>query len=229
MEIGSIEWKGVILEGARQMGIPMDPGVPDLFAVHAAELIRWNRKTNLTALADPLDMAIQHFLDSAVAAPFVSPGSRMLDIGSGGGFPGIPLKVMIPSLSVLVIDGVRKKVSFLSHVIRILGLNKIEAQHVRAEDLATDPASFKGFDVIISRALSGLDTFVGYALPLMAPGGKIISMRGRAVDEDLDAIQPHLAVRSVSNGSDVSLIPTIHSYRLPHLSFERSLVILKQA
>ena len=95
MEIGSIEWKAVILDGAREMRIPMDPGVADHFAVHAAELIRWGKKINLTTITDPLNVAVQHFLDSATVAPFVSPGSRMLDIGSGGGFPGIPLKIRV--------------------------------------------------------------------------------------------------------------------------------------
>lgn len=229
MEIGSIEWKAVILDGAQAMRIPMDPGIADCFAIHAAELIRWGKKTNLTTITRPLNVAVQHFLDSVAAAPFVSPGSRMLDIGSGGGFPGIPLKTMIPSLSVLLIDGVRKKVSFLSHLIRILDLKEIDARHLRAEDLHSDPLSLKGFDVIICRALSGLDTFIRYALPLLAPGGRIISMRGRITDKDLDAIRHFAADPPVSKRPAVSLTYTIHPYRLPHLSSERSLVMLERA
>lgn len=230
MEIGSIEWTGAILDGAREMGIPIDPRGVDLFAVHASELIRWAKKTNLTTITDPLNIAIQHFLDSAIPAPFVSPGSRMLDIGSGGGFPGIPLKIMIPSLSAVLIDGVRRKVSFLHHIIRILDLKGIEAQHARAEDLPSDQTSLRAFDVIICRALSGLDTFIGHALPLMAVGGKIIAMRGRVTDRDIEAIRASISkAATVSNRFAASLTYTVHPYRLPYLSSERSLIILKES
>ena len=103
----------------------------------------------------------------------------MLDIGSGGGFPGIPLKVLRPKLSVTLIDASRKKVSFLKHVIRTLKLDNIDAFHIRAEDLAAHPSYLNRFDVIISRALSSLEHFVRLAVPLLAKWGIIIAMRGK--------------------------------------------------
>ena len=95
----------------------------------------------------------------------------VLDIGSGGGFPGIPLKIMDPSLSVTLIDGVRKKASFLGYVIRTLGLSGIEARHIRAEALATLPGMARGFDVIVCRALTALADFIRMARPLLDAGG----------------------------------------------------------
>jgi 16S rRNA (guanine527-N7)-methyltransferase len=143
------QWKRMVVEGAAFMGIPVSPEQADRFALHAAELIRWNRKMNLTAITDPEDMAVRHFLDSIAAAPLISPGSRLLDIGSGGGFPGIPLKVMVPSLRGVLVDSVHKKVSFMSYLVGRLGLTDMRAVHGRAEDLARDPAYGRSFDVVV--------------------------------------------------------------------------------
>ena len=105
MEIGSREWQHLIIDGAQQLGIAIDKRISAMFAAYAAELIHWNRKINLTAITDPRDIAIKHFLDSLAPAQFIPDRVRLLDIGSGAGFPGIPLKIFKPSLSVLLIDG----------------------------------------------------------------------------------------------------------------------------
>ncbi|MBT8332485.1 MAG: class I SAM-dependent methyltransferase, partial [Deltaproteobacteria bacterium] len=94
MEIGSRQWQNLIINGAQELGIVIDERICAAFATHAAELLRWNRKFNLTAITDARGIAIRHFLDSLAAAKFVPDRSRMLDIGSGGGFPGIPLKLV---------------------------------------------------------------------------------------------------------------------------------------
>ena len=125
MEIGSEKWKNIIKDGAKTMEIHIDQEQVDQCALHAVELMKWNQKTNLTTITDPLEVAVKHFLDSMAPAPLISQSSKMLDIGSGGGFPGIPLKILIPSLSVTLIDASRKKVSFLSYLIRTLKLKLI--------------------------------------------------------------------------------------------------------
>ena len=132
-EIGSRQWQKLIMDGARQLGIAIDEHICAAFATHAAELIHWNRKINLTAITDPRDIAVRHFIDSLVPAKFIPNGARLLDIGSGAGFPGLPLKIVKPSLSVFLIDGTRKKINFLKHMIRSLNLDQSEARHIRAE------------------------------------------------------------------------------------------------
>ena len=120
MEIGSREWQRLVIDGARKLGIEIDESVVAAFSVHAFELVKWNRKINLTSITQPREIAIKHFVDSLVPAPFIPENARLLDIGSGGGFPGIPLKILKPSLSVLLIDGVRKKANFLKQLLRAL-------------------------------------------------------------------------------------------------------------
>ena len=135
MEIGSKEWSHLIINGADRFNIDLNHHHTDQYAIHARELTQWTEKINITSITDPFEIAVKHFLDSLAPAPLILPGMKLLDIGSGGGFPGLPLKVLIPSMSVTLIDASRKKVSFLKHVIRTLTLDNIHALHSRAEDL----------------------------------------------------------------------------------------------
>jgi 16S rRNA (guanine527-N7)-methyltransferase len=228
MQIGSTKWKNVIYDGAKDLDIQIDREKIDQFVIHAAELLKWSQKTNLTAISDPLEIAVKHILDSIAPAPFISPDSSLLDVGSGGGFPGIPLKIMIPSLSVTLIDASRKKVSFLKHVIRMLGLNNIEACHVRAQDLSKDCGVHTAYDVIISRALSSIVNFVQMSLPLLANHGVIMAMKGKITDKEIESERSVLEkTRDMQGNSMSSFNMELKKYRLPYLKSQRSLVIIK--
>lgn len=228
MQIGSKKWKNVIYDGAKDLEIQIDRGKIDQFGIHASELLKWSRKTNLTAISDPLEIAVKHFLDSIAPAPFIPPHISLLDMGSGGGFPGIPLKIMIPSLSVTLIDASRKKISFLRQVIRVLGLDNIEACHVRAQDLSRDRMLNNTYDVIISRALSSMVNFVQMSLPLLAEDGFIIAMKGKVTDKEIESARSLLEKRrDMQENSMSNLYIVLKKYRLPYLKSERSIVIIK--
>ena len=228
MQIGSTKWKHVIYDGAKDLDIEIDRGKIDQFAIHASELLKWSQKTNLTAISDPLEIAVKHFLDSIAPARFISPNTSLLDVGSGGGFPGIPLKIMIPSLSVTLIDASRKKVSFLKHVIRRLGLINIEACHVRAQDLSKDCGVHTAYDVIISRALSSMVNFVQMSLPLLAKHGVIMAMKGKITDKEIESARSLLEKpRDIQENSMSSFDMVLKKYRLPYLNSQRSFVIMK--
>ena len=187
----------------------------DQFSIHASELIKWNRKINLTTITDPVEVAVKHFLDSIISVRVIPEYGRLLDIGSGGGFPGIPIKIMIPSLSVTLIDASRKKVSFLKHVCRNIKLIEINARQIRAEELAKDKTFKNCFDVIICRAFSRLDKIIFKALPLLSKDGIIVAMKGK------------LSASELESAGKYNLSLTEEKYKLPFLGLERSLVILK--
>ena len=213
MEIGSVQWKRLIRDGAEEMGFRIDSGKCDQIHAHAENLLFWARKINLTTIRDPVEMAVKHYLDSLAPVGLIPPGAMLLDVGSGGGFPGIPLKILIPTLSVTLLDSSRKKVNFLRYVIRELKLEKIQALQGRAENLSPDTP----FDVVVGRAVSGLDAFVSMAAPLLAADGRMISFKGKdAQAENESRIASLKALFSVD----------IHSYVLPYLKIERSLVII---
>ena len=220
MEIGSREWQNFITDGARKLGVEIDAGMTTQFSNHASELIKWNRKLNLTAITHPEDLAVKHFLDSLAPAHFIPDNARMLDIGSGGGFPGIPLKILNPSLKVMLIDGTRKKVNFLKHALRILKLESIEAHQIRAENLHEDPAYANLFDVIISRALSPLKLFVNMALPLLAQHGTLMAMKGEVGQEELNAVDLY--------GPEDRYHLEVKNYRLHSIEAPRSLIVIRR-
>ena len=190
MQIGDPEWNRLIVNGAETLGVQVSAFQVAQFSAHIRELLLWNRKTNLTAITLPSEVAIKHVVDSLAIARWIHPEASVLDVGSGGGFPGIPLKILMPSLSVTLIDSSRKKNSFQRHVIRTLGLVNIAAWQTRVEALSADPDRLRGgnsktFSVIVCRAFTDLARFVEMAMPLLAPAGMMIAMKGRISSEEL--------------------------------------------
>ncbi len=156
------------------------------------ELLRWNRRVNLTAVTDPTAGVEKHLVDSLTLLPLLSGRERLLDIGSGGGFPCLPLKIAAPALEVLSVEATAKKVAFQNHVARSLGLEGFQAVHRRAEDLPSSALCRPGFDVIVSRAFAALPIFAALALPCLAQDGRIIAMKGSEGAQELARTQEEL-------------------------------------
>ncbi|MCG6974118.1 MAG: 16S rRNA (guanine(527)-N(7))-methyltransferase RsmG [Desulfobacterales bacterium] len=229
MKIGSKKWRNIIYEGTGKLGIPIEHEEIEKFSIHALELIKWNQKTNLTAITDPKEIAVKHFLDAIAPIPHILPTGSLLDIGSGGGFPGIPLKICLPSVSVTLIDASRKKINFVKHVIRILALENIDAFHVRAEDFAKKPERAHRFDVIISRALSSMTTFAATAIPFLKKDGVIIAMKGAVSDHDFQMMRSSLNNEPEVRGTRVERFELhIKRYVLPYLNLNRSMICLRK-
>ena len=229
MQIGSKKWRNLIYKGAKQLDIQIDKGKIDKFEIHALELLKWNQKINLTAITDPVEVGIKHFLDSIVPVKIIPPNASLLDIGSGGGFPGIPLKISLPHLSVTLIDASRKKVSFLKHMIRILELENIEALHIRSEAFAKAPGVAKSFEVVISRALSSMTSFVLTALPFLKKDGVIIAMKGDVSNHDIQLLSSSINKKhDMLMDEDIGEFEiNVKRYSLPYLESNRSIVSLK--
>ena len=149
-------------------------------------LLEWNKKVNLTAITDEKDIIIKHFIDSIIINKEIE-GNTMLDIGSGAGFPGIPLKIINNKMNVVLLDAVNKKVTFMNDTINKLDLKNIIAIHGRAEDYAHDDNYREKFDIVISRAVSNMTTLVEYMLPFVSVGGKCLCLKGPSVQEELDS------------------------------------------
>ena len=218
MKIGSPSWKKIIQTGAESLKIDVELQQLNHFALYAEELMRWNRKVNLTAITDAEALAIKHFLDSIAPAALMPPGASLLDIGSGAGFPGIPLKIVRPDLKVTLIDAVRKKVNFQKHMIRTLALENIWAHQVRAEQFSPETP----FDVIITRALSTLPEFVNLALPLLAKNGVMLSWKGIRAEAQAEASVLQ------SDENRYRLTVTLSSYRLSGIAAARTIVAVRR-
>lgn len=224
MEVGSAAWNKLVAEGVGTLlNVEVSPLQLERFAVHIQELLLWNRKTNLTAITDPAEAAVKHVVDSLAPAGWIPPGSTVLDVGSGGGFPGIPLKILMPSLSVTLIEASRKKNSFQRQVIRRLNLNGITALQERIEIFSTLPDRRGTFSVIVCRAFADLAGFIETAAPLMKPGGMMIAMKGDISDDERKDAEAVIARR---RENEKTLQLRIVPYRLPYLNAGRYLYIV---
>jgi 16S rRNA (guanine527-N7)-methyltransferase len=156
------------------------------FLLYRQELLDWNTRINLTAISDPEEVLIKHFLDSlSLLIVYDRPGARLLDIGSGAGFPGLALKIARPDWHVTLLEATGKKVTFLRHMIELLQLTGIEAVHGRAEELAHKAGYRASFDVVTARAVASLPTLLEYAAPFSRVGGQIILPKKGNLAEEL--------------------------------------------
>ena len=165
-------------------------------------------------------MALKHFVDSFGAARHFTPVGRVLDVGSGGGFPGLPLKIVCPSIELTMVDAARKKVSFLQHVIRELELKGARAVQARVEELARQADAPFHYDTIVCRAFGSLASIVAQLPPLLSERGRIVVWKGRLPHEEIREVEPVLS--TVKRALTLS----VQSYRLPITEAERTLVIL---
>lgn len=213
-----IELKNILKNGAFELGITLSEVNLGLFITYLKELQAWNRKINLTSIESDREIVIRHFLDSLTPLPFVKDSKRLLDIGSGAGFPGIPLKIAAPQLEVTLLDSVEKKVHFMRHIIRTLGLKGIEATYGRAEDPKIIERYGSLFDCVISRAFAELGKLLELSLPFVAKGGSIIAIKGPAFDRELEEAR---GVRGVEG-------PEIHEIKVPFEDRKNVLVIFRK-
>ena len=214
-DMGQLE--DLLTAGLQQLSIPFSDATLCQFRSYCDLLGVRSQQMNLTAINGEEDVARLHLLDCAsVLAQFPMSGKRILDIGSGAGFPGLVLRILCPDLSVTLLDSTQKRVQFQQEVCHALGLSDVTCLHMRAEEAPGDMR--ESFDVVISRAVAHLNILSELCLPFLAVGGTFIAMKGPAAEEE---IQESLDAFRILGASSPSLI----RYRVPGLDAERTLVI----
>lgn len=184
-------------------------------------LLEWNEKINLTAITDKDEIILKHFIDSLTIEKYIKDNDKVIDLGTGAGFPGIPLKIKNESIDITLVDSLNKRVNFLNEVIKELNLKNITAIHSRIEDLAHDKNYREKYDVVTSRAVANMSTLVEYMLPFAKIGGICICMKGPNVDEELENAKG--AIKKLGGK-----IEKVESLTLPDSDIERNIVIIKK-
>lgn len=146
-------------------------------------LIEWNKKINLTAIVEEKDIIIKHFLDSLTISKYINSNQKVMDIGTGAGFPGIPLKIVHENININLVDSLNKRITFLNEVVNKIELKNIVAIHSRAEDLAKIEEYREKYDIVVSRAVAKLSTLLEYMMPFIKVGGTCICMKGSNIEE----------------------------------------------
>jgi len=184
-------------------------------------LIEWNEKINLTAITEPKEIIIKHFIDSLTVLKDIKGKNTLVDVGTGAGFPGIPLKIMDEEIKITLLDSLNKRINFLNEVINQLDLKNIETIHSRVEDAGKNKKYRERFDIATARAVANLATLSEYMLPLVKVGGKSICMKGSEVSEELQNSKKAI---SILGGE----IENIDNFQLPKSDMMRNIVIIKK-
>jgi len=215
-----LENRHLLVEGAQTFGIRLNEKQVAAFDLYLRELLKWNQKINLTAIRTEKGTVLKHFLDSLSVCPYLSKTASLLDIGSGAGFPGIPLKIVYSSLEITLIDSVRKKIDFQRHVIRMLGLKGMEAIHGRIQDKEILQRMAGRFDAVISRAFSDLQTLLVLAFPFLKKGGVLLAMKGELDEEETGLLS--------KREETAYRLQETTSFVLPGSSFKRSILLFEK-
>ena len=195
----------------------------DQFKMYYKLLVEWNEKMNLTAITEYEDVLMKHFLDSVsiIKVNNFENIDSVIDIGTGAGFPGIPLKIMFPEIKITLLDSLQKRIGFLNAVISELDLKDVETIHGRAEDFARDNVYREKYDLCVSRAVANLSVLVEFLIPAVKIGGKIICMKGSQIEEELNSSKNAIKILG-------GKIESVDKFNIPGSDYGRSMVIIKK-
>jgi len=209
------------LQTKNLLGLQLSSKQVELFELYEKELLEWNEKFNLTAIRKPEEIRSKHFLDSlTVLQGFKEPKPmRMIDIGTGAGFPGIPLKIAYPHLRLMLVESVGKKADFCRHMVDVLHLEKVDVLQARAEDLGQTAGQREVYDLAVARAVAAMPVLAEYLLPLVKVGGRVIAQKGESAPAEVHAAEHAI---KVLGGRVQQLKPIV----LPGVADERFLVLI---
>jgi 16S rRNA (guanine527-N7)-methyltransferase len=209
----------LLKKGAAEYGVDLDEAKISALYRYMEILLEWNKKFNLTAIEDEKEFVVKHFIDSFSVVPYLKGAKSLADVGTGAGFPGIPLKIAVPSLDITLMDSQEKKIKFLETVIGELGLAGIAAIHARAEDAGRALAYREKMDAAVARAVAQMPVLLEYCLPLVRIGGIFIAMKGGGEE-------------AVSNERALDIlggrIEEVNNFTLPGSIYKRSVIVVRK-
>ena len=208
-------------EKSEKIGINISEYNLEKFYSYMNLLIEWNKKINLTAIIDEEEIILKHFIDSLTVNSYITEKTKVIDIGTGAGFPGIPLKIQNPDTEMVLVDSLNKRINFLEEVCKKLDLKNITCIHSRVEELASISIHREKYDIVTSRAVARLNTLLEYMLPFVKIGGKCICMKGSNV---LDEIEEAKKAIDILGGK----IEKIDNMVLPNSDIQRNIIVIKK-
>ena len=216
-----IEFSNLMKEYGKEIQIKFTEEQLQKFYKYMNMLIEWNEKINLTAIIEPKEIILKHFMDSLTILKYVNDNEKMLDVGTGAGFPGIPIKIMNENIEITLLDSLNKRINFLNEVINKLELKNISAIHSRIEDYGKNNKYREKYDIVTSRAVANLATLSEYMLPMLKIKGKSICMKGSDIKEE---------VKNSKRAIDIlgGEIVNIEELVLPKSDNRRNLIIIEK-
>ncbi len=216
-----VEFNKLMISYAEKMNLMFSEEQLNKFYKYMNLLIEWNKKINLTAIVKPEEIILKHFIDSLTINSYIDEKQKLVDVGTGAGFPGIPIKIYRPDLKVVLVDALNKRINFLNEVIEKLELRNIETVHSRIEDFGKNNKYRESFDIVTARAVANLSVLSEYLLPLANIGGKCICMKGNEISEECDNGKKAIDILG-------GKILNIDSFKLPDSDISRNIIVLQK-
>lgn len=215
------EFSNKIKDIAKNINLELNDEKVKKFYNYMELLLQWNEKVNLTAITEPNDIILKHFIDSLTIERYIDKNVNIIDIGTGAGFPGIPISIARTDINITLMDSLNKRIKFLDEVIKENKLNNAKTIHARAEELARDKDYREKFDIATSRAVASLNVLLEYMLPFVKVGGYCICMKGSNVEDEI--LNSKRALNAL-NG----VIEKIEEFELPNSDMSRNIIIVKK-
>jgi len=215
------DFNNKMIELSKKIDINLTDTQNEMFFEYMQLLLEWNEKINLTAITNIDDIILKHFIDSLTVIKYIKENDIIIDVGTGAGFPGIPIGILNSNVDIILLDSLNKRINFLNEVCSKLELKNIRTIHGRAEDLGQNKETRENFDIAISRAVANMTTLVEYLLPFVKVGGYAICMKGPEIEEELSKAK--FAINELGGK-----IEKVENFVLPNSDIERNIVIIKK-
>lgn len=211
----------ILKEGSKKLGIDLSDYQIEQMCIYSELLVEWNKKMNLTAITDKNEIAVKHFLDSLTALTTGNIGEKVIDVGTGAGFPGLVIKIAVPDIKLTLLDSMNKRLNFLKAVVKELDIKGVKFVHTRAEDGGRNVALREKFDTAVSRAVANLTILSEYCLPYVMQGGYFIALKGPQAEDEAEKAKR--AVSILGGGT-----PEIIDADVPFTEFSHKIVRIKK-
>lgn len=215
------EFNYIFENGLKELNISLSKEQLGQFYKYMNILLEWNKVMNLTAIIKPEEIILKHFIDSLTILKYIEKKDKIIDVGTGAGFPGIPIKIAFPETTILLLDSLNKRIKFLNEVIGNLNLYNIETIHGRAEDYGRDKKHREMYDIAIARAVAPLNILVEYLMPFIKKGGKCLCMKSSNIDEEINLSREAI---NILGGKFISADELI----LPNSDIKREIIKIKK-
>lgn len=219
--MGKIEFIEKIKKQAQKIGVNITDEQAEKFYSYTNMLLEWNEKINLTAITELDEIIQKHFIDSLTIDKYLKENASIIDVGTGAGFPGIPLKIVRDDIKVTLLDALNKRINFLNEVIKELNLDKIKAIHARAEELGRNVIYREKYDIAVSRAVANLSTLLEYMMPFVRMDGKCICMKGPNIQDELKLAEN--AIKKLGGE-----LEQVYNFILPNSDIERNIIVIRK-
>ena len=219
------EFITTLIQECKKQNIELDESKAQALKEYKELLVEWNEKMNLTAITEDYEVIIKHFVDCLECTHLITNEKKIIDVGTGAGFPGMPLAIYYPQIEFTLLDGLNKRLIFLEEVVNKLGLKNVKIVHARAEEAARNEEYFESFDAVVSRAVANLPVLLEYTSPYVKVNGKCIVMKGDNAKEELELAKNAMNILKLKNVKEKEYK---YSYKIDNEEYNRTILYIEK-